>query len=281
MRCRGCGHEIRAGEPRQTAMVNEALIAERMRRPDLKDRFQIRVALSAALGRRRIVDVGSGSGRFLFHVRRYFAEHLGIEITPECLEFGRSELHLNLSPALDAANIGEPDLVTFWHSLEHLPTERMTEVLELLGASARIVVSVPNGATRFGTRSVYYDPENHVHQFTARSLDLLMSRFGFEPIRAYTGLAYSWLGNALSLVNLVTRKHNVLYFGLRRNADASRLSLMFAGGAAVIALVAAFPLYLFELLAPRRGAVLTIAYGRKLTKLSTARVRSPTSRSGD
>ena len=270
LRCDRCGHETRSGNEEQSLMVNEALVIDRMTKPDLKDRFQIRVALAAACGRHRIIDVGAGSGRFLFHIRRHFAEHLGIEITKECLDFGRSRLRLDLAPSLSAENIGSPDVVTFWHSMEHMPAEAITNTLSILGDVTRVVISVPNASNLYGARSVYYDPANHVHQFSAASLDLLMARFGFHHIRSHTSIAYSWLGHALSILNLVS-PHNFLYLSLRRDDRkkpfAKRMAIALCAAGALLALILALPIFLVELLAPRRGIVITAVYEQRIAMM--------------
>ena len=271
LQCLRCRHEIRRESDHQSTMVNEVLSRERVAKRDLKDRFQIAVTLGASRGRTRIIDVGAGSGRFLRHIRPQFEQHLGIEVTPDCVAFARNALELEIASALTAENVGVPDVVTFWHSLEHIPAFEQDAILSLLRstlhAQSRVIVSVPNGLNAFKASSVYYDLQNHIHQFSPESLDALMSRHGFVPVGAHTALGYSLIGRSLSLVNLLSRKHNALYLELRRTGGRRSLSrqimLLLGLAVAAVALIPALPGYLHDLFRPRRGIVLTFVYAKR------------------
>jgi SAM-dependent methyltransferase len=271
-RCSGCGHELRVNDRGQTLMVNEALKKERMLKPDLKDKFQVGIVKAIAQDCALIVDIGSGSGRFLYHVKQLFHRAIGVEVTPECIEFARTQLGLEITSDPQTDVLASANVITFWHSLEHIP---IGEIGRLLGqiqvsksSNLRVVVSVPNVQSLhyglFGRESVYYDLANHIHQFSTDSLERLFKNYGFEVDRAFTGFGYSFLGAVLSFVNWFTPGHNFLYLYLRRSEKAHPVArALVAGLVAPLVILAAVPaalIYVFELMRPQRGGVLTLSF---------------------
>lgn len=252
-------------------MNNEKMELAKVEKPDLKDRFQIGLVLRVAQACKELLDIGSGSGRFLFHIRRRFVKCLGIEVSSESVRFSRDKLELKIDTQLSDANVGKPSVITAWHSLEHIPTTVLFEMLETLSKASdhetRVVVSVPNRASLhfalFGARSAYYDAGNHLHQFSTRSMKMLFARFGFVPVSLHTSLGYSWIGAALSVPNLFTT-HNYMYLSLRRRGVGHTIKDRLLIGVCVMAALASLLptslLYLFEKVFPARGGVLTIVF---------------------
>lgn len=248
-------------------MVNEALDLGRISRMDMRDRFQVGLATAQAEDHTLLWDIGSGSGRFLFHVKKHFGAHLGIEITEDCIRFGREQLGLNIQTSLEGAS-GQPTLVTMWHSLEHMPTPVIESLLprirKSLAKSGRLLISVPNGGSRhfsfFGAKSVYYDLPNHIHQFSAESLERLLERHGFRPLSYHGSFMYAFFGSLLSFINLLSPRHNYLYEEVRRKAGWSVKKLFVVGlygAVSLLLLPLAGVAYVLAKLRPRAGSVLT------------------------
>jgi SAM-dependent methyltransferase len=263
----------------QGNIVNERLDAARIRRIDALGRFKVGVAERSTVLRDLIVDVGCGSGSFLYHVRDRFTRHLGVEISPECVAFSRDVLGLAVAHDLSALREA-PSLVTFWHSLEHFPSRAAEQVLsriaELSRPETRIVMSVPNGRSLqrrlFGAGYAYDDVANHVHQFCPDSLDLVMGRHGFERQETVSGFAYAyfgWLQGALNLFS-PSRLHNYLYYRIRRGVDFGLPSfqrMLLDSWEACLAVGLAVPsgiAVLFDYCAKRHGGVFTAVYSPRL-----------------
>lgn len=272
-RCTSCGHELRLADQMQSYMVNEALSLDRVSRMDMRDRFQVALANRVAVERNMLLDVGSGSGRFLFHAKRHFKSHLGIEITEECIRFARQNLGLRIETKFDSAH-EIPSLVTMWHSLEHLPIKEIESLLpELRGKlppSGRVLISVPNGSSShfkfFKSSSVYYDLANHIHQFSTQSLNQLMDKYGFRLVSSHASFMYAFFGSLLSYLNLFSPRHNFLYEEVRRKSGWNLRKIAVVGFYGVLSLFLV-PLaatgYLMALINPKRGSVITMVFAPK------------------
>ncbi|MBM4147867.1 MAG: class I SAM-dependent methyltransferase [Lentisphaerae bacterium] len=230
VRCSSCGHETNAGAPESVSITNERLDRAGLSRTTALDRFKRRVLKRCVADSSFLLDVGSGSGRFLSRNRDMFKGAAGIEIDPASVAFSREVLSL-----LVAGDISELpaevriSVATFWHSLEHMgigTADRVLREITVRGApTLRVVVSVPAADSRlfrlFGEHAAYYDPATHAHQFTAASLDLLMSRHRLARCRCFHSFAYGWFGWLQSMLNSITGRHNRLYMRIKRNANRS------------------------------------------------------------
>lgn len=271
MGCRACGHEVQPVPAQAPDIINEQLIRSQVERADSLDRFKSAVAKLSTVKQDLLIDIGSGSGKFLYLNKDRFADHLGIEVTPECVEFSRA-LGLKIQDHLGP--VRNPSLVTLWHSLEHLSKEAAEKVLGTLNASAtqdtRVVISVPNSeswqARIFSTDWAFFDPESHIHQFSPRSLNLLMSKFGFRQERSFYSFIYIFSGYVLSCVNSVTPGHNYFYMAVKRGRPspyswaATKALNAFCYFAVLASIGPAFILTLAEKLRPARAAVITASF---------------------
>ena len=271
--CLDCGHEVLRGGQSQTFMINDKIDPSRRPKPDLLVRFQSSVVEKARKSRRLLVDIGSGSGKFLFHNRAAFASLLGVEVTPENVRYATEVLGLPVRTSLPD-DLPAPSVVTFWHSLEHIPVEAMDAILGKLSgacdAESRVVISVPNNRSLqyqwFREGYAYYDAPNHLHQFSPQSLDRLMRRHGFKKTKTFFSPAYIVFGYVQGVLNLIMPIHNYFYYRSKRGADFgfSRPKLTLLDFINSIMLIVAIPISLILsladfLLSQRRG-VLTTCY---------------------
>lgn len=242
-----------------------------MTNEDIKDRFQVSLArFYNRSDQGKLIDIGCGPGRFLYHVKRYIPNHLGIEITPECLKFAREQMEVSVSDHLTDEEVKKAKVVTLWHSLEHFPENDLKNLMERLQQSlpndATVIVSVPNVEslhwTIFGSRSTYYDIVNHPHQFSTTSLVKLFGKYGFSVKEAHVSVGYSFLGAVLSALNWVG-PHNLLYRSLRRGELKLQVrQLLGYGILASLFSVPAGLLYLYEKAFPKQAGVLTLAFSK-------------------
>lgn len=224
-RCMDCGHEVLLSTNKQCFIINDHLSEHETHRVTGLDRFKAKTLayFDGTIQRGQLVDIGSASGKFLFHNASRYKYATGIEITPQCLEFSREVLNLRILEDILRVE-GRIDVATAWHSFEHIPKEQLLKLLQglsdRLSIGGRIIVSVPNSASRqyrwLGMSYAYYDVPNHLHQFTPHSLKLLMKRFGLEHVGDVYSWDYNTFGYIQGLLNVTTRTHNYLYYRLKR-----------------------------------------------------------------
>ena len=229
-------------------MVNDNLSEKEARRVTSLDRFKAHTLSFFDIGivRKQLLDIGSGSGKFLYHNAGRYSRATGIEITSESLQFSRQVLALDIVEDIQDVP-GEISTATAWHSLEHIPEQRLLALLDGLSskmpAGGRLIVSVPNRASWqyrwFGHAYAYYDVPNHLHQFTPGSLGRLMQRFGFHQVATVSSWPYNTFGYTQGLLNMLTHTHNYLYYRLKRGSGKPSLLLDAANGLLLILVVPA------------------------------------------
>lgn len=114
-----------------------------------------------------IVDVGYGSGDFLRVMSKLGWRTFGCDV--HGLNLGIKEL-----PLLEAIT-SEPDVVTFFDSLEHFSTFEDIKRIN----SKYIVVSIPSRPNTFPENRTWkhYKPGEHLHYFSITSLQNLFSKY--------------------------------------------------------------------------------------------------------
>jgi hypothetical protein len=272
-RCLRCGHETLAAPATQSLMLNEPLDAADAKRGSSLQRFQGAMLdrLLAGHSRHLLVDIGSGSGKFLFQQRAKFERHYGVEITPAAVAFSRETLGLTIVTSLAEVE-GEIDAATAWHSLEHFPTPTLGSLLATLSAKmpagARLIVSVPNGASfqyrLFRDHYAFFDVANHPQQFTSDSLGRLLAAHGFVRTHTVVSWPYNVFGYAQALLNFVMPGHNYAYNRLKRGAPSSSSALDVAMWCLLpIAAVTAVLLAVVDAVFPAKQGVLTCGFERR------------------
>jgi SAM-dependent methyltransferase len=178
---------------------------------------------------RRVLDVGSGDGKFLRRCRAAGASVVaGVEPSPQ----GRAS---TAALGIDAvARIGDLptgarfDVVTLWHSFEHAadPSDLAHAVVERLAPGGRLVVAVPDveswEAERFGPAWFHLDLPRHLVFTPEPALRTLFERCGVRHVRTDRFSAeYDPFGLLQSGLNRVGRRHNALYHRLKRKQPLS------------------------------------------------------------
>lgn len=232
-RCSCCGHEILASQDDQGYIINEVLDEMEIQRTLRIDSFKIRTLsrFDREIPKKLLLDIGSGSGKFLYQAQKRYERVIGTEVTPESLAFSRDVLGLNVVET-SAEIPNDVSMATAWHSVEHIPSASLITLLRSLSrkvsADGRVIISVPNGnsfqSKIFGRHSAYLDVPNHLHQFTPCSLQILMAKFGFKPIGVVSSFDYNLFGYVQSILNWITNTHNYLYYRLKRKTIVPVLS---------------------------------------------------------
>jgi len=245
----------------------------RATRLDGLTRAQLRLVAAAPLARGSLLDVGCGTGKFLYHARAYFGRVAGVEVSEASVQFATKELGLEVLSKV-ALTPGPFDVITSWHALEHIPGPALTGLVRDLRArcheNTKVIVCVPNPdsllARLLGRRWAFRDIESHLHEFSRRSLDELLRQAGFRPECNYRIFAYTFFTWVQSLANLGPLPHNYFYYRLKRgwSFNWSRARLLAGDTLAVICLLPAIvvgsPCALAEHALSRARSVHAVAY---------------------
>jgi 2-polyprenyl-3-methyl-5-hydroxy-6-metoxy-1,4-benzoquinol methylase len=157
-------------------------------------------------GNVNFVDVGCAGGLFLLAAQAVDGYHCGvpprfnvrgISIDPR----ERSETERNVGcPVLfpeEAASAwaGWADVVTLMNVLEHVsaPLELLVQLKRILKPGGLLVIDVPNNAVvsargRLTGRYPVLDLGEHINHFVPSTLDQLLIRAGFTPMRRFPGM---------------------------------------------------------------------------------------------
>ena len=271
--CRKCGHELLKTARAQGYMVNDPLDREDVIKVGMLDRFKKNVLhrFCEEINRFCLLDVGSSSGKFLLQNAGRFEKTIGIEVTPEAIKFSRNVLGLEVYESIHDVN-ANISVVTFWHSLEHIPADDMLEMLKgiscQMSPGGKVIVSVPNNKSiqyrLFRTAYAFFDVPHHIHQFSPYSLDCLFKRFGFSKVSRVPSWPYNVFGYIQSILNFLTGTHNYLYYRFkRRSIRPSPWKDMINTLFLPVAVPAGFTLALLDAAFPNQQGVLTLCYERR------------------
>ena len=147
-----------------------------------------------------VLDVGAGSGHFVYASRARGLKSEGIEFSEDGIRFSRENFGIELLTndfLKDFDRFKEFDVITFWGVIEHLtsPVEMLSAAAEALkgNGGGMVVAEVPR-FTCFGTavQSVFadtvtrhLDPLGHINAFTDSSLATAFESSGFQITSAW------------------------------------------------------------------------------------------------
>ena len=153
----------------------------------------------------RLLDVGTGDGRFLLSAREAGYEVSGTEVSKAGAEYAQKRgFDVHLGQITDLALPEESfDIATIWHVLEHVPDPGavLRKTHSLLQPGGILMVAVPNEENflvrkRFGqSRSSPFAPlifggEIHLSYFQPATLRTVLQVAGFDVLRFGVDDAY-------------------------------------------------------------------------------------------
>jgi SAM-dependent methyltransferase len=155
----------------------------------------------------RLLDIGCASGTLLWLASRQGFAVFGIEVARRSADFVKNLLGFEVfcGELKNAAFASSSfDVVTMFHSLEHVPDPRQVirEIHRILACDGVFIGVVPNfggwSSQKFGPAWIWLQPQNHYSHFTPESLGKLLEaenftaeirseegRYGDEEIRKY------------------------------------------------------------------------------------------------
>jgi len=152
-------------------------------------------------GQGRLLDVGCGSGSFLYRMHRRGWSVVGLDVSAQAVDYVRESLRLPAflgslpHPSIPAQSF---DVVTIWQCLEHVhrPLDLLQAAHRALAPGGRLYVSVPNiaGAPFRWFRGDWLglDVPRHLIHFAPDTLARMLSEAGFrvEKIRLQRSTAW-------------------------------------------------------------------------------------------
>ncbi len=143
----------------------------------------------------RLLEVGSGAGRFLHRMHRAGWRVQGTDIDPAVADRVRRRYGLSVDIG-SLAELRYPaesyDAVAMSQTLEHLhdPCALLEECRRVLRPGGRLVLTTPNAQARahrlYGRRWRGLEPPRHLHIFTPEALERCVRTCGFEVLRVET-----------------------------------------------------------------------------------------------
>jgi methionine biosynthesis protein MetW len=143
-----------------------------------------------------VLDVGAGSGEFLYHLRAAHPQIKGTGCDNDPVAVGKIKERgfeaFLLDPSADALP-GSYDYITCFETLEHIP--RAEEALQKLGRSCakQVIVSVPNVGYwrnrlrlllgRFPVTNITFHIREHLRFWTERDFREWANRLGFDVVQ--------------------------------------------------------------------------------------------------
>jgi len=171
----------------------------------------------------KLLDVGCGEGVFLYYLQKSRIATYGVDIDPRAIAMASAVCrrtrfkNCSFREVLDDKDWRDFTIITSFNFLEHVtdPVGSMRDIFKLLAPKGVHVVAVPN----YDRIPRLFDPvtdspPNHFTLWTAKSLDLMLRKAGFENIRMHVmpltaediGIHCSWrlrrfIGKCISTQN--------------------------------------------------------------------------------
>ena len=147
-----------------------------------------RLTSSHKPGGRSILDIGCGTGEFLYASKQNDWNVTGIEPSEPARKHARE--NFGIDPILPEGlyNLKEKqfDVITMWHVLEHVHKldQTIEQINKILADTGILVVAVPNcnsyDAEKYGAHWAAWDLPRHLYHFTKNDVEKLFGRFRFK-----------------------------------------------------------------------------------------------------
>ncbi|MDC1159576.1 class I SAM-dependent methyltransferase [Candidatus Pelagibacter sp.] len=134
--------------------------------------------------KKSVLDVGSGSGIFLFEMKKKNWKTIGFEQDARYSNFCKKKLNLKIHTKNLESIKSKYDLITFNKVLEHIvnPVKFLSKFKNKLKSKSYIYIEVPDVvAANKGKNRQEFGLE-HFHVFSVSSLDILIEKAGFKTI---------------------------------------------------------------------------------------------------
>lgn len=139
-----------------------------------------------------IIDLGCGSGEFVYWLSTGYKNVEGIDLSKELIEIGSSlgipNIHCKDIFDFLAANEKRIDVIIMRDVLEHFDKDRTYKLVSMiynnLSENGSVILQVPNGQSPFVGKILYGDYTHH-QAFTESSIHQLFKSAGFRQINIF------------------------------------------------------------------------------------------------
>ncbi|HEV8515113.1 MAG TPA: class I SAM-dependent methyltransferase [Cyclobacteriaceae bacterium] len=137
----------------------------------------------------KILDIGCGTGEFLFEMKSHGWNISGVEPSSNARESSRKKTGVEINKSIAEVTENNFNAITLWHVLEHLPDPNLTlkTIYNLLNQSGTIFIAVPNlesyDATHYESFWAAYDVPRHLWHFDKKNMEVLLKKNGLELVK--------------------------------------------------------------------------------------------------
>ena len=163
-----------------------------------------------------LLDIGCGTGNFLGIMKQSGWNIKGVEVNKETRKL--AELNTDsviLDPTEFLKSEQKYDVITLWHSLEHLHEleQYLNKISLSLNANGVVIIALPNyrsfDAEYYQHDWAAYDIPRHLYHFSFEAMIILMKKFKFELIQSKQMPFDPFYVSLLSEFS-VRKKHNII-----------------------------------------------------------------------
>jgi len=145
--------------------------------------------ISGLCKEKTLIDIGCGTGDYLNYCKEKKWMVCGLEPDENAKAFGENNYQLNIYSDLKSISNKKVNIITLWHSLEHIYNLKndLKLMYDLLNTNGHLVVAVPNcnsfDAKYYKNYWAAYDVPIHLYHFNKNNIQDLAKMFGFTVIK--------------------------------------------------------------------------------------------------
>jgi len=179
-----------------------------------------------------LLDIGTGTGYFLSHMKQSDWEVTGLEPDAGARKVAQEQFGLDINDIGKLYHLGDKsfDVITMWHVLEHVHSlnKDMAQISRLIRDEGWLIIAVPNptssDAVHYGKYWAGYDVPRHLWHFSPLSMKLLLEKHGFE-LKSTKGMPFDAF-----YVSLLSEKYKSSKLGIVTGGLAGLMTNMKAIG---------------------------------------------------
>jgi len=168
---------------------NKEYIGGRMKKPKLKNWHKRFLQLyKNLLNRMKILDIGCGTGEFLFELQKRGYEVWGVDFSKNAIETAQKYFALknvytmSFNEFFKKKDLPQFDIITFFEIIEHLdnPLEFIQNVKRLLKPNGKIILSTPWRERLLPSLNIWDYPSFHLTRWNEKAISNFFQKINFE-----------------------------------------------------------------------------------------------------